>query len=159
MDVYFFVVSLSNENCLVVSPVCLVSNMLHCMFEQKAVCTLVLRFWSSSSFWPLISRIYANFIVDCRVFSGNGTLEDGRNANALLGSKRYKGSAMAVRLNFSRPQLSPNVCSLVLRLLLIGIIVFTSLFLWHWPTRRHWFGNQPAPGVCCVMTLPCDCYT
>ena len=74
--------------------------------------------------------------------------------NALLGSKRYKGSAMAVRLNFSRPQLSPNACLLVLRLL-IGT-VFTSLFLWHWPTRRYWFGNQLAPGVCCVMALACD---
>ena len=127
------------------------------MFEQKAVGSLVVPFWSSSSFWPLISRIYANFIVDCRIFSGDGTLEHGRNANALLGSKHYKGSAMAVRLNFSRPQLSPNACLLVLRLL-IGT-VFTSLFLWHWPTRRHWFGNQPPPGVCCVMALACDCYT
>ena len=154
---WFFVVSLSNENCLVVSPVCLVSNTLHGMFEQKSVSSLVVPFWSSSSFWPLISRIYSSFIVDCRIFSGDGTLEHGRNANALLGSKRYKGSAMAVRLNFSRPQLSPNACLLVLRLL-IGT-VFTSLFLWHWPTRRHWFGNQPAPGVCCVMALACDCYT
>ena len=70
------------------------------MFEQKSVSSLVVPFWSSSSFWPLISRIYASFIVDCRIFSGDGTLEHGRNANALLGSKRYKGSAMAVRLNF-----------------------------------------------------------
>ena len=61
------------------------------------------------------------------LFSADGTLEHGRNANALLGSERYKGSAMAVRLNFSRPQLSLSACLLVLRLL-IGI-VFTSLFL------------------------------
>ena len=73
------------------------------MFEEKAVDSLVVPFWPSSSLWPLISRIYANFIVDCRVFSGDSTLEHGRNANALLGSKRYKGSVMAIRLNFSRP--------------------------------------------------------
>ena len=36
-------------------------------------------------------------------FSGGGRLEDGKDANALLGSKRCKGSVMAVRLNFSRP--------------------------------------------------------
>ena len=53
----FFVQSLSNENCLVVPPVCLVSNTLHGMFEQKAVGSLVVPFWPSSSFWPLISRI------------------------------------------------------------------------------------------------------
>ena len=98
----FFVQSLSDENCLVVPPVCLVSNTLHYMFEQKAVGSLVVPFWPSSSFWPLVSRTYANFIVDCRVFSGDGTLEHGRNVNALLGSKRYKGSVMAIRLNFSR---------------------------------------------------------
>ena len=68
------------------------------MFEQKAVGSLVVPFWPSSSFWPLISRIYANFIVDHRVFSGDGSLEHGRNVNALLGSKRFKGSVMALRL-------------------------------------------------------------
>ena len=62
-------------------------------------------------------------------FSGDGTLEHGRNANALLGSKRFKGSAMAVRLNFSRPQLSPNACLLVLRLL-IGT-VFTIIWFYQ----------------------------
>ena len=77
--IYFFVVSLSNENCLVVSPVCLDSNTLYCMFEQKAVGSLVVPFWSPSSFWPLIRRIYASFIVDCRIFSDDGTLEYGRN--------------------------------------------------------------------------------
>ena len=37
-------------------------------FEQKAVGSLVVPFWPSSSFWPLVSRIYANFIVACRGF-------------------------------------------------------------------------------------------
>ena len=99
----FFVQSLSDENCLVVPPICLVSNTLHYMFEQRAVGSLVVGGWHSSSFWPLISRIYTNFRVDCRVFSGDDTLEHGRNANALLGSKRFRGSVMTVRLIFSRP--------------------------------------------------------
>ena len=58
------------------------------MFEQKAAGPLVVPFWPSSSLWPLISIIYANFIVDYRVFSGDGSLEHGRNVNALLGSIR-----------------------------------------------------------------------
>ena len=99
----FFVQSLSYENCLVVPSVCLVSNALHYMFEQKAVGSLVVPFWPSSSFWPLISTVYANFIVDYRVFSGDGSLEHGRNLNALLSSERFNGSVMAVRLIFSRP--------------------------------------------------------
>ena len=73
------------------------------MFEQNAVGFLVVPFWPSSSFWPLISRVYANFIVDYRVFSGDGSLEHGRNLNALLGSERFNGSVMPVRLIFSRP--------------------------------------------------------
>ena len=88
---------------MVVSPVCLVLKTLHYTFEQKAVGSLVVPFWPSSSFWPLISRIYANFIVDYRVFSGDGSLEHGRNVKALLGSERFKGSVMAVQLIFSRP--------------------------------------------------------
>jgi len=113
----FFVQSLSNENCLVVPPVCIVSSALHYMFEQKAVGSLVVPFWPSSSFWPLISRIYANFIVDYRVFSGDGSLEHGRNVNALLGSNRLNGSVMVVRLSFSLPLASRNSCLLVLWLL------------------------------------------
>ena len=91
---------MSSENCLVVAPVCLVSNTFHYMFEQKAVGSLVVPFWPSSSFCLLIIRTFANFIVDFRVFSGDDTLEHGRNANALLGSKRFKGSVMAARLIF-----------------------------------------------------------
>ena len=47
---HFFVQSLSNENCLVVLPVCLVSNTLHYMFEQKVVHSLVVPFSPLSSF-------------------------------------------------------------------------------------------------------------
>ena len=85
--------------------VCLVSNTLHCMFEQNAIGSLVVPFRSSSSFWflSLISRIYANFILDCGIFSGDYTLELGQNANALLDYKRFRGSVMADRLNFIRP--------------------------------------------------------
>ena len=102
-NILFFVQPLSNENCLVVPPVCLVSNMLQYMFEQKAVGSLVVPFWplSSSGLLSVEFMRILSWIVE--FFSGDGTLEDGRNANALLGSKRYKGSVMAVRLNFSRP--------------------------------------------------------
>ena len=70
------------------------------MFEQKAVGSLVVPFWPSSSSWPLISRV-SLWIIG--VFSGDGWLEHGRNLNALLGSERFKGSEMAVRLIFARP--------------------------------------------------------
>ena len=73
------------------------------MFEQKEVGSLVVPFWPSSSFWSLTSRIFANFIVEYRIFSADGSLEHSQNVNTLLGSKCFKGSVMAVRLIFSRP--------------------------------------------------------
>ena len=38
-----------------------------------------------------MSRVYANFIVDCKIFSGDDTFEHGQNVNALLG---FKGSVI-----------------------------------------------------------------
>ena len=96
----FFVQPLQQENCLVVPPVCIVSRTLHYLSQQKATGTLVVPFWPSSSFWPVLSRTYAQCIIDYSVFSGNGVLEHGRNVNSLLGSKRFKGSILAVRLDF-----------------------------------------------------------
>ena len=49
----FFVQFLSNENCLVVPPVCLVSNTLYYMFEQKAVGSLVVLFGLRLVYGPL----------------------------------------------------------------------------------------------------------
>jgi len=89
-----------------------VSNTLHYIFEQKVVGSLLVPFWPSSSFWFLISRIYSNFIVDYRIFPADDSLEHSRNMNALLGSKCFKGSVMAVRLIFSRPEASQNSCLL-----------------------------------------------
>jgi hypothetical protein len=96
----FFIQHLHSENCLLVPPVCLVSRTLDYMCQQKAIGTLVVPFWPSSSFWPLLSRTYAQFFADYRIFSSKGALEHGRNVNCLLGSKRFNGSILAVRLNF-----------------------------------------------------------
>ena len=56
----FFIQSLSNKNCLVFVPVCLVSKTFHYMFEQKEVGSILIvaPFWSSSSFWLLFIRTY-----------------------------------------------------------------------------------------------------
>ena len=71
--IYFFVQFLSNENCLVVPPVCLVSNTLYYMFEQKAVGSLVVPFGLRLVYGPLsvefmqISlRIIGSFLVTVR---------------------------------------------------------------------------------------------
>ena len=96
-----FVQNLYGENCLVVPPVCLISRALNYLFQQKAKGTLVVPFWPSSSFWPLLSRIYIHFIVEYRVFSGRDVLKHGHNVNSLLGSERFKGSVLAIRFDFA----------------------------------------------------------
>lgn len=59
----FFVQSLEGENCLVVPPVCLIARAIHYLFHHKAVATLIVSFWPSSHFWPIISRKFFEFII------------------------------------------------------------------------------------------------
>ena len=98
----FFIQPIHKENCLVVPPVCVISRAFHYMHDQRAIGTVVVPFWPSASFWPLIINMYAHYIVGYRVFNGTHGLEHGRNVNSLLGSERFKGSILAVRVDFTR---------------------------------------------------------
>ena len=54
----FFAQELSSENCLVVPPVALVARVIHYLSLQKAMATVVVPLWPSSSFWPLLTSKY-----------------------------------------------------------------------------------------------------
>ena len=56
----FFVQNLVDENCLVVSPVSLISRAI--LYVSKATATIVIRVWLSSYFWPIISMKFASSI-------------------------------------------------------------------------------------------------
>ena len=58
----FFVQELSSENRLVVPPVSLVARVIHYLSLQKAMASLVVPLWPSSSFWPLPTCKYRSFI-------------------------------------------------------------------------------------------------
>lgn len=92
--------SLEGENCLVVPPVSLIAKAIHYLHVSKAIATIVVPFWPSSYFWPIISRKFSRFVVDCRCF-GATALEQGRNTNSFLGSDRFTGFILAVRMKFS----------------------------------------------------------
>ena len=51
-------------------------------------------------FWPIISRKFSKFVVDCKCFDATA-LEQGRNTNSFLGSHRFTGFILAVRMKFS----------------------------------------------------------
>ena len=71
------------------------------MFKQKAIGKLVVPFWPSFSFWPVISRILVQFIAQYKVFTGKGSLEHERKENSLLGSEKFCGNILASRFDFT----------------------------------------------------------
>ena len=96
----FFVQNLEGENCLVVPPVSLIARAIHYLHVSRAVATLVVPFWPSSYFWPIISRKLSRFVVDYKRFEA-AALGQGRNINSFLGSDRFTGFILAVRMKFS----------------------------------------------------------
>ena len=96
----FFVQSLESENCLVVQPVVLIARLLHYLKVQRALATLVIPFWPSSSFWPLIACTYAAAVQGYVVEDGCHGLMHGRNTNSLLGLNCFCGQVAGIRFNF-----------------------------------------------------------
>lgn len=96
----FFVQNLHGENCLIVPPVDLIGRAIHYLYACSATATLVVPFWPSSYFWPVISRKFYSYIVGYTLFDGKDALMHGRNTNSLLGSERFYGNVLAVRMKF-----------------------------------------------------------
>ena len=96
----FFVQNLRGGNCLVVPPVSLIPRAINYLYSHKAKATLVVPFWPSSHFWPIISRKFGRFIVGHKLFNGRNSLKHGRNTNSLFGSDHFFGDILAVRLEF-----------------------------------------------------------
>ena len=77
----FFVQNLVGENCLVVSTVSLISRAIHNLFVTKATATIVVPFWPSSFFWPIIFKKFASSTEDYKRFNTKDALDHGRNTN------------------------------------------------------------------------------
>ena len=92
--------NLEGENCLVVPPVSLIARAIHYLHVSRAIATIVVPFWSSSYFWPIISRKFSRFVVDYKCFDATA-LEKGRNTNSFLVSVSFTGFILAVRIKFS----------------------------------------------------------
>ena len=83
-----------------VLPVSIVSRVLHYMKSQNAVGTVVLPFWPSAYYWPLLTSKYLKYISAYSMHIANQSLTQGRNLNSLLGSKDFKGHVIALRMKF-----------------------------------------------------------
>ena len=75
-----------HEDCLVVPPVVLLSKVLIFMFRYNGTGTLVVPYWPSAPFWPLLVHKFWDFVIDCSFFEGWLALRQDRNTNSLLGS-------------------------------------------------------------------------
>ncbi|RMX58902.1 hypothetical protein pdam_00016337, partial [Pocillopora damicornis] len=64
---------------------------------------IVVPFWPSSYFWPIITRTFASSIEDYRWFNAKDALEHGWNTNSFLGSGGFIGLVLALRMKFSSP--------------------------------------------------------
>ena len=96
----FFAQELSSENCLVVPPVSLVARVIHYLSLQKAMATLVVPSWPSSSFWRLLTSKYLWFIKGRFTLNASQTLTLGRNLSSFLSSPRFTGEVIALRFEF-----------------------------------------------------------
>ena len=83
-----------------VPPVSIVSRVLHHMKSQNAVGTVILPFWPSAHYWPLLTNKYLGYISAYSTHIGSQSLMHGRNLNSLLGSKNFKGHVIALRMEF-----------------------------------------------------------
>ena len=77
----YFVQNLVGENRLVVSTVSLISRAIHNLFVTKATATIVVPFWPSSFFWPIIFKKFASSTEDYKRFNTKDALDHGRNTN------------------------------------------------------------------------------
>ena len=96
----FFVQNLVGENCLVVPPVSLIARAINYLHVCRAIATIIVPFWPSSYFWPIISRKFSRFVVDYKCFDSTA-LEHGHNTNSFLGSDRFTRFILAVCMKFS----------------------------------------------------------
>ena len=96
----FFAQELSSENCLVVPPVSLVAHVIHYLSLQKAMATLAVPLWPSSSFWPLLMSKHRSFIKGYFTLNASQAFTLGRNLSSFLGSPHFTGEVVALTFEF-----------------------------------------------------------
>jgi len=92
--------SWQGENCLIVPPVNIVTQVLNYMNTQNTVGTLIVPAWPSAVFWPVLWQRYGTYINEYRYYKGNECCVHGRNTKSVLGSPEWNGYIIAIRLSF-----------------------------------------------------------
>lgn len=100
-----FSVSWHSENNWLVPPICLIPKCLNFLLACRAVGTLVVPFWPSSPFYPMLfgaNASFAKFVVEVLLFkSPKGIYIQGHNKETIFGSDKFTSKVLVVRLNCS----------------------------------------------------------
>ena len=91
----------SGEMCLMVPPVAIIGRCLEHLVRCRAKGVLVVPLWQSAFFWPLLSEVYFQFIVDTLTVKGRSVLCWGHNKNSLLGSPQFESNVLSILFDCS----------------------------------------------------------
>lgn len=91
----------SNENSLMVPPVSLISKTILHADLCKSIGVLVVPFWTSADFWPLLVSDFRDNIKDLIIVKGEKVIQQGLNKNSIFGSSSFKGNFLAMKMDFS----------------------------------------------------------
>ena len=83
-------------------PINLIAKVINCAREQKAVGTLIVPYWPSAYFWPIIrpgGKGFAKFVADHLCFQGVFTQGNDANICVFNGAPKFK--TLALRINFN----------------------------------------------------------
>ena len=97
----------SSQNNWVVPPVKLIVRVIKHFKECRASGTLLVPFWRSSIFWPILCPDgvhIASFVHDYRLFPyGNNVIMKGKRKNSIFGSSEFYFQLLALRISFEIP--------------------------------------------------------
>ena len=93
--------SLESKIYLVIPPVPLHARVIRFLSLQKAGTAIVVPLWTLSSFWPLLTSKYKQFMKGCLVQNGAEALTRGSgDLNSFLGSDHLTCKVVAFTLEF-----------------------------------------------------------
>ena len=92
----------SGEFVLLVPPVSIVGRVLHHMALCRSSGVLLIPCWPSAYFWPILINDFSCFILDIIKVKGSKILIQGYNRNSLLGSDRFFGFMLIIRIDCSK---------------------------------------------------------
>jgi len=105
-NVNAFSIDWSEENNFLVPPVYLIPKVLQHMKCSKSTGTLVVPYWPSATFWPMIvdnNQKFQNFVEEFLLKDDmSKCLQLGNWKRSIIGSKNCKSGLLALKLNFNK---------------------------------------------------------